>query len=72
METAPGFDIMFISNETEVGVSEVKATGCNKLLVSRVEGRFLYHRVKGVMNRLQVYHPAPRDDGLDRDVCIPE
>ena len=24
------------------------------------------------MNRLQVYHPAPRDDGVDRDVCIPK
>ena len=24
------------------------------------------------MNRLQVYHPSPRDDGADRDVCIPE
>ena len=24
------------------------------------------------MNRLQVYHPAPRDDGVDRYVCIPK
>ena len=22
------------------------------------------------MNRLQVYHPSPRDDTVDRDVCI--
>ena len=35
-ETAPGCDIMFTSNETEVGVSEVKAVGYDKLLVSRV------------------------------------
>ena len=24
------------------------------------------------MNHLQVYHPSPRDDGVDRDVFIPE
>ena len=24
------------------------------------------------MNRLHVYHPAPRDEGVDRDICIPE
>ena len=24
------------------------------------------------MNLLQVYHLAPRDDGVDRDVCIPK
>ena len=24
------------------------------------------------MNRLQVYHPAPRNDGVDKDVCIPK
>ena len=24
------------------------------------------------MNRLQVYHLAPRDDGVDRDVFIPK
>ena len=24
------------------------------------------------MNCLQVYNPSPRDDGLDRPVCIPE
>ena len=34
-ETDPGCDIMFTSNETEVGVSEVKAAFYAKLLVSR-------------------------------------
>ena len=45
METAPGCDIMFTSNEMEVGVSEVKAVGYDKLLVSRVEGRVFSYRV---------------------------
>ena len=71
-ETDPGCDIMFTPNEMEVGVSEVKAAGYDKLLESRVEGIVSSHRLEGVMNRLQVYHPAPRDDSLDRDVCIPK
>ena len=49
-ETAPGCDIMFTSNKMEVGVSEVKVVGYDKLLASRVEGRLLYRRVDGVMN----------------------
>ena len=61
---------MFTFNKTEVGFSEVKAAGYDKLLASRVEGQLLSCRVEGVMNRLKVYHPAPRDDGVDRDVCI--
>ena len=35
-ETAHGCDIMYTSNETEVGVSEVKAAGYDKLPASRV------------------------------------
>ena len=50
----------------------MKAAGYDKLLAYRVEGQVLSHRVEGVMNRLQVYHLAPRDDDVDRDVCIPE
>ena len=71
-ETAPGYDIMFASTMMEVGVSEVKAAGYDKLLASRVEGRVLSRRVEGVMNLLQVYHTSPRDDGVDREVRIPK
>ena len=38
-ETDPGCDIMFTSNDMEVGVSEVKAAGYDKLMASRVERR---------------------------------
>ena len=51
-ETAPGCDIMFTSNETEVRVSEVKAAVCDKLLAYRVEVRVSSCIVEGVMNRL--------------------
>ena len=53
-ETAPRCDIMFMSNETEVGVSEVKAVGYDKILASGVEVRVLSCRVEGFMNCLQV------------------
>ena len=44
-DTPPGCDIMFTSNETELGVSEVKYSGYDKLLESRVEGQVLSCRV---------------------------
>ena len=71
-EMTPGCGIMFTSNETAMGVSEVKDAGYDKLLASRVEGQVFSHRVEGVMNRLQVYQLALRDDDVDRDACITE
>ena len=49
-ETANGYNIMFTYNGMEVGVSEVKAAGYDKLLASRVEGRVFSRRLEGVMN----------------------
>ena len=46
--------------------------GYDKLLASRVEVRVLSRRVQVVVNFLQVYHPAPRYDGVDIYVCITE
>ena len=46
-ETAPGCNIMFTFNEKDVGVSEMKAAGSDKLLPSRVEGRFPAARKDG-------------------------
>ena len=63
---------MFTSNKTEMGVYDVKAAGCDKLLASRLEGLLSSRIVEGVMNLLHIYHPAPRDDGVDIDICIPE
>ena len=44
-DTYPGCDIMFKYNEAEVGVSEVKASGYDNLLASRVEGLVSPQRV---------------------------
>lgn len=63
--------LMTMSNLSEHGVSEVKAMACDKLLASRVDARVAGKKIEGVMNRLQVFTPKPRDD-VERDVCIPE
>ena len=44
---------------------------CDKLLAARVDSRVSGKKIEGVMNRLQVFHPVPRDN-VTRDVCIPE
>lgn len=63
--------IMKMSNISEEGVSEVKATACDKLLATRVESRINGKKVESVMNRLQVFYPNARDT-LERDAFIPE
>lgn len=63
--------LMTMSNLTEHGVSEVKALACEKLLASRVDARVSGKKIEGVMNRLQVFHPTPRDN-VDRGAYIPE
>jgi nucleolar GTP-binding protein len=71
VKDAPNCTFMTMSNMSEKGVSEVKATACDRLLATRVESRISGKKVDSVMNRLQVFHPEARD-GLDRDICIPE
>ncbi|KAL3908258.1 MAG: hypothetical protein SGARI_003144 [Bacillariaceae sp.] len=60
-----------MSNVSEHGVSEVKANACEKLLASRVDSRVSGKKIEGVMNRLQVFQPAPRDN-VKREAFIPE
>lgn len=71
VKDAPNCSFMTMSNMSEEGVSEVKATACDRLLASRVESRINGKKVDSVMNRLQVFHPEKRDN-LERDVCIPD
>ena len=44
------------------GVLEVKATACNKLLAARVDSRLSTKKFDGIMNRIQVFYPKPRDN----------
>jgi nucleolar GTP-binding protein len=63
--------LMTMSNLSEHGLSEVKSAACDKLLATRVDARVAGKKIGGVMNRLQVFNPKPRDN-VERDVCIPE
>ncbi|GKY96019.1 hypothetical protein MPSEU_000562400 [Mayamaea pseudoterrestris] len=63
--------IMQMSNISEQGVSEIKATACDKLLESRVDARISGKKVDTIMNRLQVFTPALRDS-VTREAFIPE
>ena len=63
--------LMTMSNISEQGVSEVKIAACDKLLNSRVDARVAGKKVDSVMNRLQVFTPAPRDN-VRREAFIPE
>lgn len=68
-------EFMTMSNVSEQGVSDVKTKACDKLLASRVDARLSSHKnnkvMDNVMNRLQVFHPTPRDD-FNRKPSIPE
>jgi nucleolar GTP-binding protein len=64
--------LMFMSNISEQGISDVKAAACDKLLAARVDARVSTKKgMDSIMNRLQVIYPTPRDHVV-RDVCIPE
>lgn len=63
--------LLTMSNISEHGISEVKNTACDKLLESRVDARISGNKVDNVLNRLQVFHPPPRDD-IVREPFIPE
>lgn len=62
---------MTMSNVSELGVSEVKSLACEKLLATRVDARVSGKKIEGVMNRLQVFEPKPRDN-VRREAFIPE
>jgi len=63
--------LMTMSNISEHGVSEVKSAACDKLLATRVDARIAGKKIEGVMNRLQVFEPKPRDN-VEREAFIPE
>ena len=71
VKDADNFSLMTMSNISEEGVSEVKASACDKLLASRVESRIGGKKIESVMNRLQVFYPTARDAN-ERDMCIPD
>lgn len=63
--------VMEMSTFSEEGVVEVKNEACERLLAHRVEVKIRSKKVEGVLNRLHVAMPKPRD-GCERPVCVPQ
>ncbi|CAK1593563.1 unnamed protein product [Parnassius mnemosyne] len=62
--------VMRMSTITEEGVQEVKIEACERLLGHRVTEKMRSKKVDGILNRLHVAVPAPRD-GKERPPVIP-
>lgn len=60
-----------MSTLTEEGVMNAKTEVCDRLLAQRVEVKVKSKKVEGVLNRLHVAMPKPRDD-IERPAFIPE
>ncbi|VVC97331.1 unnamed protein product [Leptidea sinapis] len=63
--------VMRTSTMTGAGVQEVKIEACERLLGHRVTEKCRTKKVDGILNRLHVAMPAPRD-GKTRPPVIPE
>lgn len=63
--------IVEMSTVTDVGVMEVKTEACERLLCYRVDQKMRTKKVDGVLNRLHVAMPKPRDH-KPRPPCIPD
>ncbi|CAD0251386.1 unnamed protein product [Spodoptera exigua] len=62
--------VMRMSTITEEGVQEVKIEACERLLGHRVTEKMRTKKVDGILNRLHVAVPAPRDNKA-RPAVIP-
>lgn len=62
--------VMRMSTITEEGVQEVKIEACERLLGHRVTEKMRTKKVDGILNRLHVSVPAPRDNKA-RPAVIP-
>lgn len=71
IESDKALSLIEMSTMSDVGVMEVKTEACEKLLSYRVDQKMRTKKVDGVLNRLHVAMPKPRD-GKPRPPCIPE
>merc|ERR1712002_946648 len=66
-----GIPVSPMSTLTEEGVMAVKTDACDRLLAQRVEVKVKSKKVDGVLNRLHVAVPKPRDN-VERPPFIPD
>lgn len=71
IEEDKNLSLLEMSTVTNDGVMEVKTEACEKLLSYRVDQKMRTKKVDGVLNRLHVAVPKPRDEKI-RPPCIPE
>lgn len=62
--TDEGFPVLQMSTLTGEGVIELRNEACDRLLAHRVEAKLKGKKATGILNRLQVHEPKPRDDKL--------
>nr|CAG4641533.1 EOG090X02QX [Eurycercus lamellatus] len=62
--------VMEMSTINDEGVMNVKTEACERLLAHRVEVKIKSKKVEGVLNRLHVAMPTPRD-GIERPPFLP-
>ncbi|KOC59347.1 putative nucleolar GTP-binding protein 1 [Habropoda laboriosa] len=63
--------VLEMSTITDFGVMDVKIQACERLLAFRVDQKMRTKKVEGLLNRLHVAQPTPRDEKV-RAPCIPE
>jgi nucleolar GTP-binding protein len=63
--------VLQMSTATLEGVMELRNEACDRLLESRIDAKLKGKKVAGVLNRIHVAQPKPRDD-LERPPFIPE
>lgn len=63
--------LLEMSTITDFGVMDVKIQACERLLAYRVDQKIRTKKVEGLLNRLHVTQPVPRDEKV-RAPCIPE
>ncbi|CAK9819971.1 Nucleolar GTP-binding protein 1 [Anthophora plagiata] len=63
--------VLEMSTITDFGVMDVKIQACERLLAFRVDQKIRTKKVEGLLNRLHVAQPIPRDEKV-RPPCIPE
>ncbi|XP_017772496.1 PREDICTED: nucleolar GTP-binding protein 1 [Nicrophorus vespilloides] len=71
IEADPELDVLEMSTVTDLGVMDVKMRACEKLLSFRVDQKMRSKKVDGILNRLHVAVPKPRDNVV-RAPSIPE
>ena len=71
LENDPNVPLMEMSTVNDFGVMEVKTEACERLLSFRVDQKIRTKKVEGLLNRLHVAMPKPRDTKA-RPPCIPE